>query len=232
MPTNLLSPNAPIRDHQNAASLPCWPRGATLSSSWSAGTFPPPMRKDSGVGDTENWVDTARPRAGSGFSSGASGALKPPEPKFTAFTGAGNTLGGPGAAKPPAAAQGGGDEEAQLALALAMSRDLAGTERLKTRLPAEPADGATAARVAVRLPDGSRLNRRFPADSPLQSLVDFVCIELAQQAVGSGGYQIRSQYPPLKLTFTSDAAGDAQCQSLTMESAGLCPSAQLHVSAA
>ena len=200
------------------------------------GSFPMPMLRD--PADAEHWVDTAKPRGESSrFGGTMSGPLRPPSPKFAPFSGAGNTLGGgggvaTGTAAAAAAASDAGGEDAQLALALAMSRDLAGVERLKTRLPAQPADGAAAARVALRLPDGSRLSRRFPPHSSVQSLVDVVCIALAEGAVGSGSYEMRSQHPPFKLCFTSDAKGDQKCEGgLTIEEAGLCPSAQLHISA-
>jgi len=52
---------------------------------------------------------------------------------------------------------------------LFLFQELAHRERLVARLPAEPDTGG--ARVLIRMPDGSRKQRRFPADASLQALV-------------------------------------------------------------
>ena len=204
------------------------------------GDMPTPMHPNSGAGLASNWVDTARPAAdrlespdGSAFRNGA----EPKKPSFVAFTGSGQTLGGSStAAAAPPNNTGNMSEEEQLALALAMSGDLALKERLERRLPDEPADGPMA-RVLIRMPDGSRASRKFPAESLLQSLVDFAVMQLADSgtaARGSGRWQLSSQYPPLKLAFSARTAEieDAANEGLTFTSAGLAPSAQLHLAAA
>jgi ataxin-3 len=203
------------------------------------GTLPPPMRQDAGLGvKLTNWVDTSKPPPPSTAFGG--GAVRKEEPKFEAFTGAGNTLGGPPAAAQPSAAASaaaGGSEDDQLAFALNLSSALANTERLGARLPPEPEAGAAAARVLVRMADGARHTRKFPADALVQSLVDFACVQLAA-ADGAAGrsaqWQLVSQHPPLKLKFNADATvtSDEAAPLQTLEQAGLAPSAQLHLSPA
>ncbi|KAL1519789.1 hypothetical protein AB1Y20_023296 [Prymnesium parvum] len=184
-----------------------------------------------------NWVDTARPAADRLQDGGAGGApAEPKKPSFVAFTGAGQTLGGgPAAAAAGAAAM---SEEQQLAVALALSDELALTQRLERRLPAEPPEGVAAARVLVRMPDGARASRKFAAEATLQSLVDFVLVQLAAGGHSahhaSGRWQLSSQYPALKLAFSSRTAcmENSEHEALTFASAGLAPSAQLHLAAA
>ena len=60
-------------------------------------------------------------------------------------------------------------------------------ERLARRLPDEPAAGSPAARLAVRMPDGGRSVRAFPADSALQER------DVAAEATSSNSAQ---PHPP------------------------------------
>ena len=115
-------------------------------------------------------------------------------------------------------------------MALSLSAGLAIQARLEARLLPEPDAGG--ARVLVRLPSGTRATRRFPLDAPLSALVDFVCVQLAQSGASTptNRWQLVSQHPPLKLAFSPDATGEADALSPTIESAGLAPSAQVHVS--
>jgi len=105
--------------------------------------------------------------------------------------------------------------------------------RLEARLPPEPETGASAARILVRMPDGKRATRRFAPDTSLSALVDYVCIQLASSdsASPTNRWQLVSQHPPLKLGFAPDASAGPEVASQTFTSAGLAPSAQLHVAA-
>jgi hypothetical protein len=198
--------------------------------------WPPPTQRSSGLAPADKWVDPANPPSdGSGFGN----ARRPEEPKFQAFTGSGQRLGGGGGASSVGDGSGGAggaadSEEAQLAMALNLSAGLAVKARLEARLRPEPEAGASAARVLVRMPDGGRISRRFAADEPLTALLDFVAIQLADASVGSAGnWQLVSQYPPIKLPFAADASPLADAVELatqTFAAAGLAPSAQLHLS--
>mmetsp|Transcript_20794 Transcript_20794/g.57119 ORF Transcript_20794/g.57119 Transcript_20794/m.57119 type:complete len:238 (+) Transcript_20794:570-1283(+) len=206
--------------------------------------LPPPMQQDYlSLSDADSWVDTARPRPEdeSGLVYAPGGAARGPEkPKFQAFSGGGQILGG-GSGQPAMEVLGHGSEAEQLAQAMALSSDLAHRERLLARLPVEPTDSG--ARVLIRLPNGTRSHRRFPTDASLQAVVDFAAIELASIGASalnsSGSWSLVSQYPPFKLLFRSDGSliteGSASCAEMgtkTVLDAGLVPSAQLHVAKA
>jgi hypothetical protein len=119
---------------------------------------------------------------------------------------------------------GGGDpsamsEEQQLAAALALSRGAAVTERLKTRLPDEPEKGA---RIAVSLPDGSSAQRRFPTDALLQSLVDFVALQLAEKGIAGENWVMAERGPGgIKIPFSADATADCDEAKQTFQASGL-----------
>mmetsp|Transcript_20793 Transcript_20793/g.57115 ORF Transcript_20793/g.57115 Transcript_20793/m.57115 type:complete len:248 (+) Transcript_20793:570-1313(+) len=134
--------------------------------------LPPPMQQDYlSLSDADSWVDTARPRPEdeSGLVYAPGGAARGPEkPKFQAFSGGGQILGG-GSGQPAMEVLGHGSEAEQLAQAMALSSDLAHRERLLARLPVEPTDSG--ARVLIRLPNGTRSHRRFPTDASLQAVV-------------------------------------------------------------
>lgn len=82
-------------------------------------------------------------------------------------------------------------------------------------LPAEPETKADATRVLVRMPNGQRLNRRFPRTSTLQSVFDWV------ESSDPDIYELElvSSYP--KRVF-----GAANCGE-TLETLGLHPDATL-----
>ncbi|KAL3931541.1 MAG: hypothetical protein SGPRY_001082 [Prymnesium sp.] len=201
------------------------------------GTLPAPTSPASELGASSNWVDTARPAADrlGDESSDFRNSAEPKKPSFVAFTGSGQTLGGRSA--PVTLNTEAISEDEQLTLALAMSGELALKERLERRLPEEPADGAPAARVVVRMPNGSRIARKFPADALLQCLVDFVVAQLAAAGISTNAngsrWQLTSQYPVLKLAFSALSATieEASKEALTFTAAGLTPSAQLHLAA-
>lgn len=236
---------ARLSEHGLAAQL-----AQLVADKWTIfmvkGTMPKPMSKHDGAGDPKNWVDPANPPPDENSPFG-NAAPKKEEPKFQAFTGSGNRLGG----EKPGSGGGGGSaavaaapaqpdptanmsEDEQLAYALSLSAGAANQARLETRLPPEPESGGT--RIAVRMPDGSRKQRKFPSDVPLQSLVDYVCIELAASGATSktNKWKLVSQYPPISLAFSPDATAEVSSVAdvaKNFETAGLAPAAQLNVAA-
>jgi FAS-associated factor 2 len=85
--------------------------------------------------------------------------------------------------------------------------------------PAEPASAVTT--IAVRLPSGARLSRRFPIDARVASVYDWV--DVSQDAVGAlpiGSYNLVSSFP--RATYSD--------QSLTLSEAKLVPQAALFLS--
>eukprot|EP00967_Tisochrysis_lutea_P123764 scaffold206332_cov33-Tisochrysis_lutea.AAC.2 len=86
--------------------------------------LPPPMQQDYlSLSDADSWVDTARPRPEdeSGLVYAPGGAARGPEkPKFQAFSGGGQILGG-GSGQPAMEVLGHGSEAEQLAQAMALS---------------------------------------------------------------------------------------------------------------
>lgn len=203
------------------------------------GDLPAPTSQSDDPATALHWVDTARPaadRLGTQDDYHFQNGTAAKKPSFVPFTGVGQSLGGTRSASLSSSLNGAMSEAQQLAVALAMSGEMALKERLERRLPAEPTEGVPAARVLVRMPDGSRLARRFPADSLLQSLVDFVVVNLAAAGIASqsgGRWQLSSQYPALKLAFAAQTATieDSSVEHLTFETSGLVPSAQLHLTA-
>eukprot|EP00887_Chlorella_sp_A99_P008221 scaffold12.g8221.t1 len=81
------------------------------------------------------------------------------------------------------------------------------------RLPAEPAapDGC---RVAVRLPDGRRPQRRFPRAAPVSALYDY-CLTLSEEAAGGR---------PFTLAHTVPGAPDLASGEQALEEAGVADS--------
>ena len=234
-----------VSDRELASTL-----AGLKSDNWTIflvkGTLPPPTPRNSNMipawAGPQNWVDPANPPSdGTGFGGGlvSGGQPKKEEPKFQAFTGGGNRLGGLSSGGGSGGGGGGGgnamdgkSEDEQLAMALALSSTLANKARIEARLPAEPETGAGAARVLVRMPDGKRCQRRFPNDAPITALIDYVCVELCDAGSVGNKWQLASQYPPMKLQFNADGTSDdRELRQQTFTSAGLAPSAQLHVSA-
>ncbi|PRW20356.1 UBX domain-containing [Chlorella sorokiniana] len=58
----------------------------------------------------------------------------------------------------------------------------------EARLPPEPA-GSDGVRIAVRLPDGRRVQRRFPADAPLAAVYD-LCLAQSEEAAGGRAFTL------------------------------------------
>ena len=180
----------------------------------AGGVLPPPTPPHAGA---KNYVDTSRPPPGSGFQrlGGPASAL----PTHTAFAGQGQTLGGGGGGD-----GGGGNfaemsEDDQLKAALALSSAAAVTERLKTRLPDEPEKGA---RIAVSLPDGSSAQRKFPTDALLQSLVDFVALQLAEKGIAGENWVMAERGPGgIKIPFAADATADCDEAKQTFQASGI-----------
>ena len=116
-------------------------------------------------GEARNWTDTSKPPAGAGWSMTGGNASS--APKFQAFTGAGQTLGGSSGGG--GGGGGGGSEDEQLAQALAMSRG----EAVKLRC-ARAAQGKENPRRPPRAPapdtDADRTPGRDLAALPRPSL--------------------------------------------------------------
>lgn len=207
-----------------------------VADGWSVfaahGELPPPMRRDSSIAPADDWFDTERAGTRGGGGGGFSAApLRAAEPRFEAFGGAGQRLGAPPAEQQLRQQQHAAADP--LAAALALSHGAATASRLESRLPPEPEAGG--ANVQVRLPDGSRAARRFGADALVQSLADWVCAILASGGVvGGGRWRLHSRFPPLQVVVCADGeaatSSDAASLAQTFASAGLVPSAALHVS--
>ncbi len=104
----------------------------------------------------------------------------------------------------------------------AAARRAAELERKRRELPAEPLDGsgASVSTIVVRLPDGTRLTRRFQLSDALRSVYDWVDL----QQPSSGGlaldsYWLAQNYP--RQTFSNPAQ--------TIEQAKLYPHGTLFV---
>eukprot|EP00955_Chlamydomonas_euryale_P099140 365198-Chlamydomonas_euryale.AAC.1 len=82
------------------------------------------------------------------------------------------------------------------------------------RLPAEPdASASGACRVALRLPDGARVQRRFLASDALQAVHDFAVVQMGA-AAGGRPFELSGTAPgapplPSDAAQTLEAAGVA-----------------------
>jgi len=91
-------------------------------------------------------------------------------------------------------------------------------EKIARRVPAEPqAEAAQITELAIRLPSGKRLIRRFRLNHTIQSVLDYVVTEAE---LSEGAFDLLSTYPRKVFTSTPD---------MTLESAGLFPKAALIV---
>ena len=98
--------------------------------------------------------------------------------------------GGAGGAGGPAAG-----ERASVPPATAAERPDERAARAEAALPAEPPAGAAeGCSVAVRLPDGARLARRFPRAAPLAALYDF-CVSRGGEAAAGRPFTLRPAGP-------------------------------------
>ena len=108
--------------------------------------------------------------------------------------------------------------DAQAAAADAEVTEAAAAAAAAAALPPEPAAGAPASiSVAVRLPDGARLTRRFAASDPVASLYDFVVSARAPGAA-RGSFTLVSSFPRRAL---DPAAGSLAGAGLTHPSEAL-----------
>jgi len=120
--------------------------------------WPAPAARNAGA-PASNWVDPNNlprdPNDEMAFGNGYGGnAPRKEEPKFTAFTGQGQTLGG-GTKRPATADMANLSEEEQLAMALSLSQDLA----KQARTPGQALvvdEAAPTTTLQVRMADGSR----------------------------------------------------------------------------
>lgn len=78
------------------------------------------------------------------------------------------------------------------------------------RVPEEPADGS-GCRIAVRLPDGRRGQRRFPASAPVAALYDY-CLSQSEEAAAGRPFTLAQAFP---------GAPALEDQQQTLEAAGL-----------
>jgi FAS-associated factor 2 len=89
-------------------------------------------------------------------------------------------------------------------------------DKKRARLPSEPREGERSCSIAVRLPDGSRLTRRFRPSDTVRTIYDFVDVnESADLALGS--YDLCTNYPRKVLPeddVTIEAAGLTETQVL------------------
>jgi FAS-associated factor 2 len=93
-------------------------------------------------------------------------------------------------------------------------------ESKKDLLPPEPEKGtAGSTHLAIRLPSGSRLERRFMKTDTLQTIRDFIESKVNETGFEADQYTISSAFP--RKTFTDS--------SVTLEEAGLIPQALLHI---
>jgi multidrug efflux pump subunit AcrA (membrane-fusion protein) len=79
------------------------------------------------------------------------------------------------------------------------------------RLGPEPEAGGDVTTLAVRLPDGTAVRRRFPKAATVASVLDFV----ASRGIDAGRYVLTTPMPRTvhdDLTATLEAAGLMQCQ--------------------
>jgi len=174
--------------------------------------LPKPTPKGA-MGDPKNWVDPANPPEGERPFGNA--ATKPEPPKFHAFTGHGQTLGGGGAARP--AAGEGLTEEEQLAMALSLSSELAA----KQRTPSEPltlVESEPTPALQVRMTDGSRKVVKANHTHTVLQLKKHI----ATLAPGVA-FSLKGGFPPKPLADDLDALTLADAK-LLGESLVFCPS--------
>lgn len=68
-------------------------------------------------------------------------------------------------------------------------------------LPIEPVDGEPRLRLAVKLPDGSRLDRYFHLNDQIRTVLDFASINVGHLLTGYGLRSTDSKYRDLSKTF-------------------------------
>ena len=118
------------------------------------------------------------------------------------------------------------EEAKALQEAMEMSKQLTKEENYriaKERLLEEPAAGSECARLVLKLPDGSRVIRRFPRLATLQNVRDFVNITVHQKQLNITNYTLNSNFP--KKTFGEDE----EDLNVNLSESGLYPEATLFV---
>lgn len=83
-------------------------------------------------------------------------------------------------------------------------------ERKKKSLPSEPSGEEAGFNVIIRMPDGSRLSRRFRPSDPLQAVFDF--LDITVSGIKPRSYNLATSYPRKVLTDGTSS---------TMEETGL-----------
>lgn len=93
-------------------------------------------------------------------------------------------------------------------------------ETKKSNIPDEPSESApNTIALVIRLPDGSKLSRRFDMSTPLQVLFDFVDVEVEGKGnLAPGSYNLLRQFPK-KVYVPDDVEGSLEAVGLTTDEA-------------
>ena len=118
--------------------------------------------------------------------------------------------------EPGADAEAGADAGAEAGAGDVAPEDRAA--QAEAALPAEPpVDDPTGCSVAVRLPDGSRVTRRFPRSAPLAALYDFCVSRCGEAATG----RPFSLCPALHACFSMPGGAALHNRATSLEDAGV-----------
>jgi len=165
--------------------------------------WPAPAPRNQGA-PASNWVDPANPpRDPNEPAEFRNAAPRKEEPKFTAFTGQGQTLGG-GSKRPAPADMTGMSEDEQLAMALSMSQELAAQARTPAQALVVDESAATTT-LQVRMADGSRKVVKANHTHTVQQLKHHV----ATLAPGVA-FTLKGGFPPKPLEDDSLTLADAK----------------------
>lgn len=93
-------------------------------------------------------------------------------------------------------------------------------QKISSVVPEEPKEGEKSTLIVIRLPDGSRIQRKFRPSDVVQSLYFFVESKLPVQVEERSPFELVSNFP--RKSFTQ--------MEQTLEGAGLCPQALLFTS--
>lgn len=93
-------------------------------------------------------------------------------------------------------------------------------ETKKLNIPDEPPETApNTIALVIRLPDGSKLSRRFGLSTPLQVLFDYVDVEVDGKGnLPPGSYNLLRQFPK-KVYVPDDVEGSLEAVGLTSDEA-------------
>ncbi|GMH35432.1 hypothetical protein BSKO_03300 [Bryopsis sp. KO-2023] len=113
--------------------------------------------------------------------------------------------------------------EAEVAEARRKEEEQAALEQIiaakKSTLPQQPSEStADTITIMIRLPDGSKLSRRFELSNPLQVVFDFVDVEMAGKGgdLTPGSYNLLRQFPKVVYEPNGDR-GSLKAEGLTDE---------------